>query len=74
MSRPRSYVSTIMRRAFSYSSGMRKRPRVCRRLDAEMPKRERCQVGDAPRRGGEADRKQRNLGVRRSKGAVAAAA
>src|SRR4029077_7071233 len=76
MSRPRSWASTIecRRRACSSSGGMRKSPRVCGRLDAEVLERERRQVRDAPRRGAEANRQERHLRVREGEGTMAAAA
>src|SRR6478735_532921 len=74
MSRPRSWASTIecRRRACSSSGGMRKSPRVSGRLDAEVLERYRRQVGDAPRRGVEANRQERDLRVRGGEGAMAA--
>src|SRR5436309_913248 len=67
MSRARSWRSTISRRASASSSGGIG--------DAEMPQRERSQVRDPPRdRPLDADRQDRNLGVRRIKRTVAAAA
>src|SRR5215470_16818951 len=75
MSRPRSWSSTMRRRASALSSGGIGEPaRVGRRLDPEVGERERREVDDAARLGVDPDREDRDLGVARLERAVAAAA
>src|SRR4051794_12366989 len=73
MSRPRSWCSTISRRARSGSSGrIGERPRIGGQPHPEVRERERGHVRDAPRDASvEPDRQERALGVGRVERAVA---